>query len=117
MNIHIRLIYLYLFSFIGLVITVIGCVRLVELGIKVYVFHDADMYTYMSQPFVKDPNQPNFSEADHKAQQELLEKQQREDNTRQRQREVAGAIAMILVGSPLYLYHWKTIQKDSKRQL
>lgn len=37
------------------------------------------------------------------------------ESKRQRQREVAGASAMLIAGIPLYLYHWKTIQKEGKR--
>ena len=40
----IRKIYLYLFSLIGLVLVVIGCVQLVNLGLKAYVFTAADQY-------------------------------------------------------------------------
>ncbi|MBI5019261.1 hypothetical protein HZB58_03235 [Candidatus Gottesmanbacteria bacterium] len=44
MKINVRLIYLYLFSFVGLLTVVIGSVRLVDLGLKVFVFPDADRY-------------------------------------------------------------------------
>ena len=40
----IRKIYLYLFSLIGLVLVVIGCVQLVNLGLKAYIFTAADQY-------------------------------------------------------------------------
>ena len=40
----IRKIYLYLFSLIGLVLVVIGCVELVNLGLKAYIFTAADQY-------------------------------------------------------------------------
>jgi hypothetical protein len=54
----------------------------------------------------KSSQEPNIDEAQWK-------RQQLEETTRQRQREVSGSIAMILVGLPLYLYHWKQI-KTSK---
>ena len=40
----IRKIYLYLFALIGLVLIVIGCVRLVGLALKTYIFTKADVY-------------------------------------------------------------------------
>ena len=40
----IRKIYLYLFALIGLVLITIGCVRLVGLGLKTYIFTKADIY-------------------------------------------------------------------------
>ena len=53
-------------------------------------------------------------EAERKRSEEQEKKRQEEENTRNRQREFSGAISMILVGIPLYLYHWKTIQKENK---
>ncbi|KKR72655.1 hypothetical protein A3A55_03430 [Candidatus Roizmanbacteria bacterium RIFCSPLOWO2_01_FULL_40_14] len=110
----IRLLYLYLFSFVGLLITVIGLIRLVELGMKVYIFQGADQYSYYSAPVSKEPGTENFSPEELKQREEEQKKQQEEENTRNRQREFSGAISMILVGIPLYLYHWKTIQKENK---
>jgi hypothetical protein len=44
MKFSIRLLYLYLFSFVGLLIVVIGGIQMVDLGIKTFVFKDADKY-------------------------------------------------------------------------
>ena len=41
-------------------------------------------------------------------------KEQMENVSRQRQRELSQAIAQILVGLPVYLYHWNIIKKDKK---
>lgn len=109
MKFSIRLLYLYLFSAIGLLIAVFGLIRLLDLGLKVYVFNNADQYSY-SRPIVPDGPKEAYSEAEIK----LLEQQQMDENRRQRQREVAGSLAMILVGVPLYLYHWSLIKKEGK---
>ncbi len=69
--------------------TVIGSVRFVELFLNVYLFKGADKYEYLSET----------------------------ELTRQRQRESSGALAMVLVGFPLYLYHWKTIQKEANKKI
>ncbi len=107
MKFNIRLIYLYLFSFIGLLIVVIGTVRMVDLGIKVFVFKDADKYPYyMPQTVTPDGK---TVEVDEEKQKKLGE----EEATRNRQRELSGAVSMMVVGLPLYLYHWKTIQKEN----
>lgn len=108
MKFNIRLLYLYLFSFIGLLVVVIGCIRLVELGLKVYVFQGADEYM-MSRPIMVEPGKTASMDAQLIAQEE---KNQKLEMVRNRQREFSGAIAMVLVGVPLYLYHWKKIQKD-----
>ncbi len=113
MNIQIRLIYLYLFAFVGLLVTVVGCVRLVELGLKVYMFPGSDTYGYFT-PATITPDGKTTG-ITHEEQQRLemeQRKYQTEESQRQRQRDASGAIAMIMVGVPLYVYHWQTIQKE-----
>ena len=61
MKFSIRLLYLYLFAFIGLLVSVIGSIQLVDLGINI------------------------------------------------RQRQTSTALAMLIVGLPLYKYHWRLI--------
>ncbi|HET7098961.1 MAG TPA: hypothetical protein VFI61_01860 [Patescibacteria group bacterium] len=108
MKFSIRLLYLYLFSFIGLLITVIGAVQLVDLGIKVYVFKGADRYDNFMTPVKVDPTgkEVALSEKDKEEQKRL----QDIEATRNRQRQTSTAASMILVGVPLYLYHWKKIK-------
>lgn len=114
MNIQIRVIYLYLFSFVGLLISVIGFVRLVELGLKVYMFPGSDTYGYFTPAIMPDEKMPAMSR-DELARQETEQKKFQEiESQRQRQRDASGAIAMIMVGIPLYTYHWQTIQKEHK---
>lgn len=115
MKFDIRRLYLYLLSFIGLLVTVIGMIRLVDLGIKVYVFHDADKYVYTSPRVAvlegKDPDRKLSEEELQRLEQEQKMIQEQE-MIRQRQREVSGAVSMILVGAPLYFYHWRKIQHE-----
>lgn len=111
MKFSIRLLYLYLFSFIGLIISVIGCIRLVQLGIKVYIFKDADMYASIPYEItIPDGKTTGLTPADR----ELQIRNQEQENRRQRQREVAESIAMLLVGIPLYKYHWNLIKKEGE---
>ena len=105
MKINLRLLYLYLFCFIGLLIVVFGSIQLVNLGLNALVFKDADKYEFYVQP--KIDGKPIETEEEIKLRQER-------ELVRQRQRELSNSIAMITVGLPLYLYHWKTIQKEHK---
>lgn len=101
--------YLYLFSFVGLIIVVIGSVQIVNLGLKTFIFKDADRYEIAPMAYPKIEGQPP---------QESVENQlarQNRDLARQRERELSNSIALIAVGLPLYLYHWKTIQKEVKK--
>jgi len=103
MKFSIRLLYLYLFSFIGLLICVIGIIRILDLGMKVFVFKDADKYQIYPTK-LPDGNQQLTVEE--------MQVRQEKDTKRNRQRELSSSLSMILVGIPLYLYHWKTIQND-----
>jgi hypothetical protein len=109
----VRKIYLYLFSFVGLVLVVIGCVQLVNLGLDAYVFTAADqVYSYptaaestMKGVTSSVPAGPTDAQ---------LAAYQNEQTKSAHQRTAAGALAMIIVGIPLYLYHWRVIRKDKE---
>ena len=107
MNINIRLIYLYLFAFVGLLVVVIGSVRMVDLGMKIFVFKNADKYEYTA---------PYPADEKIKVDMSFAKEQADREQSRNRQREFSGALSMIVVGLPLYLYHWKTIQKENKKK-
>lgn len=139
----IRTVYLYLFALVGLAVLVISVAQLVDLGLKVFVFKyaDADTYSYdygrpMSLAF--DPELTkvenlsecgtncNLSESqleaidnwilDYKSWQESQKDMEKVDYKRQsRERQASRAISLILVGLPLYLYHWMVIKRDRKQ--
>ena len=112
MKFSIRLLYLYLFSFIGLIIAVIGTIQLVDLGIKVFVFKDADRYDLVSYPAKVDPSGKEVKMTEQEISDQ--KKQQDTEARRNRQRQVSTAVSMLLVGIPLYKYHWRLIKKESK---
>lgn len=100
----IRLIYLYLFASIGLVVTVIGCIRGINVGLKSTLFQQADVYP---RPVMIEQQDKEMFEK------EQLQYQQAE-KIRTRDIELAGAISMMLVGIPLYFYHWRLIQQEQR---
>ena len=112
----IRTIYLYLFSLVGLVIVVIGLVNLVDLGLKAFIFKNADQpVVYPSYPAKLMPPDAQGSamtpaeEEKYSADQAAAQEKQRQSD---RERTASNAIAMIIIGTPLFIYHWRTIQKD-----
>ncbi|MEK7590396.1 MAG: hypothetical protein AAB454_01660 [Patescibacteria group bacterium] len=112
----IRKIYLYSLALIGLILVVIGGVRLVSLGLKTYIFTKADIYySYPSARPVKVAGDKTATEFIEPTKEELDEfnKNQASSN---RQREAAESIAFMVVGLPLYLYHWTVIKKDRKEE-
>ncbi len=104
---------MYLFALVGLVLITIGCVRLVSLALKTYVFKQADIY-YEYPPYMKPV--PALEDAARgtttEPTKEEIDEYQKKQRTSNRQREAAESIAFILVGVPLYFYHWRVIQKE-----
>jgi hypothetical protein len=111
----IRTIYLYLFSLIGLVLIIIGCVNLVNLGLKSFVFKQADEIIIYPRQSINLETQEEISEEKIiQAQEEELAYRTQELVSR-KQRSAANAVAMIIVGLPLYLYHWKSVQSTKEK--
>lgn len=102
MKFDIRLLYLYLFSFVGLFITTLGGIQLVDLGLKTYVFH-VEERGYYDVPALAEENQLSVEEIEERNQ---LEAQN------ERKRDISNSLAMMVVGIPLYLYHWRTIKQE-----
>lgn len=119
----VKLIYLYLFSLVGLVLIIIASVTLIDLGLKAFIFKSAD--TYISYP--EYPTEKITISEDKVVSgtqiQEITEEQkveyeakqleyQKENTERQRQRTASNSLAMFIVGIPLFLYHWKQIKRN-----
>lgn len=123
----IRTIYLYLFALLGLVLLVIGSVGFVNMGLKAYVFTQADEQQRLWEG---GPREPVFAagrvgEGELTAEDEAAVKRWLQDYqawkeksekvdvvVAQRHRDAAMNLALILVGLPLYWYHWRVIRKD-----
>jgi hypothetical protein len=134
-NPFIRTIYLYLFTLVGLILVVIGSAGLVNLGLRSYVFTKADEDERIS---IKQPTYApislnkveglaegeavTLSEEERMAVENWLadyEIWRNAEETRdyvgaRRSRDVSQNLAFIIVGFPLYLYHWSLIKKDRK---
>ena len=107
---------MYLFAFLGLVLITIGCVRLVGLALKTYIFKEADIYyNYPIEKPVPALEAGTSTVARESSEEEIktFEEKQRRSN---RQREAAESIAFILVGVPLYFYHWRVIKRDKQQE-
>ena len=103
----VKKIYIYLFSAIGLVIVIIGSVQLINLGLKAFIFIKADVYYSYPAPVTAEKGQI-VQQPDQKAVDEF----QRNQTTSQRQSTASNAIAMIIVGAPLFIYHWTIARKS-----
>ena len=131
----VRKIYLYLFALIGLILMVIAGVQLINLGLKVFVFTQIERqetsYQKMSPygPFTQEKvavlstaTTPVQLTEDEKVQMKnwlanykTWEEEQKnlDPITANRQRTAADALAMLIIGFPLYFYHWRVIKKET----
>jgi len=134
----VRTIYLYLFALVGLTLLTIGAVRFVYMGLKIFVFTKADqqqeIYNRMppSAPFALDKiNQVAQAPANTglSAEEKMMieswltsYKTWEEQNAKfdpivsQRQDEASMNLALILVGLPLYFFHWRIIRRETKQR-
>jgi len=138
----IRTIYLYLFALVGLGMLTVGAAMIINLVLKTLIFINADRYdNYMSAPaplyLSKETGSVTdlqicadkcFLTADQKEQISnwLIDyetwknsEKNRDSNFYQKQnreRQAATAISLILVGLPLWLFHWGVIKKDNREK-
>ena len=133
----IKTVYFYLFSLIGLVIIVIGGIQLLNIGLKTYVFTaaDSDRRLMMKQPTcpyaseetmrkIASGNASGLSESDKDALRRWTDSYKQWEEERNsidyvsadRSREAATSTAMILVGIPLFAYHWLVIRKELRKK-
>lgn len=127
----IRVVYLYLFALIGLVLLTIGGVQLVGLGLRTFILTEADAEMrmhYMPEPpmrFAPDrataaANDTTFSPQEREAFRQWAADYERQRRMREeidpvksrRQRDAARALAFLIIGAPLFAYHWRTIKKE-----
>jgi len=106
----VKKIYIYLFSAIGLVVVIIGSVQLIDLGLKSWVFTKADNYYNYPSSKITSPEGQTVEEPNPKA----VEEYQKNDLASRRQRQASVAISMILVGLPLFIYHWRLARKEKE---
>ena len=136
----IRTIYLYLFALIGLVMVTIGAAKLIDVGLKTYIFTKADVentVSYYPRPTFPDDVELVETLVDNKESLQLTTEQARyldqwieeykewqekaeiekvDYVTQRRHQDVSSALSLIIVGLPLYLYHWSVIKKDIKEK-
>lgn len=138
----IRTIYLYLFALVGLGMLVVGASMIINLGLKTWIFTKADRAdSYMARPTpLYITSETKMAEelkvcgdkcsltATQKEQvdQWLLDYKNWQESdavkdpnfyvAQNRQRQASTAISLILVGLPLWLFHWSVIKKDNKKE-
>ncbi|HET7274913.1 MAG TPA: hypothetical protein VFI91_07015 [Longimicrobiaceae bacterium] len=127
----IRTVYLYMLALLGVILLTIGGVRLMDMALKAFIFTEADQQQRiaMRQPpmpyglqRVEDlANDEDLQPAERAAIQEWLADYDRwkeesdavDPMISSRQRTASSSLAMILIGLPLYFYHWRLIRREN----
>lgn len=114
LNLTVRKVFLYLFAVIGLILVIIGGVSLVDLGLRTYVFKKADRSYCSYYGTSVAPEKPGMAE--ERTPEQIAEEKSRceEQRTADKQRQASTATAQIIIGLPLYLYHWSRIRKENQ---
>lgn len=139
----IRTIYLYLFALVGLGMLTVGLAMIINLGLKTWIFTQADRFDnyYMSAPtplyLIKETGSVSdlqlcadkcslTAEQKEQIKNWLADYENWKNNEKNRdpnfyavqnrQRQAATAISLILVGLPLWLFHWNVIKRDTKKR-
>ena len=108
-------IYLYVVSLISLIMVIIACVSFINLGLKAFVFTKADNNVYspyacpVATPPTVDGKTPAAAPCDTAAQKQ----QERDQLVASRQAEASRDLALLIVGIPVFFYHWKLVRKET----
>ena len=105
-----RNIYLYLVSFVSLMMILIGLIFTVQ-NITDAIF--PTNYYYDAVPIDKNSN---MTEEEKKAYQES-QKINAQNQMLNSKKNVAKSVAVVLVALPTFAYHWKKIEKEKKEQI
>ncbi len=132
----IRTIYLYLFAIVGLTLLTIGSVRFLDMGLKAFIFTKAEEEQRLLRqqpPLPYSVQRIEKISQDEEASLSLEEKASIEQwladykdwqegsskidyLTTERHRDASFNLAFILIGLPLYLYHWRIIKRETRNK-
>lgn len=139
----IRLVYLYLVSLIGLIVLLVGGIGLVNTALKALLNVDVNYYGTSAKQICRDPNYlggvyygvkaPMTTPVAVPAKPEEIkpvdvnsqsykdcvkdqEDEQKKQQDNEQRRSIAEGLASIILGTPMWLYHWFVIQRDNKKQ-
>jgi hypothetical protein len=136
----VRTIYLYIFALLGLVLLIIGGVNFLNMGLKAFIFTQAEeeqRLLYKQIPFPSSiPMVEKIGEEIETGEEVCLSEEEkisiqswltnynnwRESSlkidpiTVRRHRDASLNLALILIGLPLYLYHWRIIRRETENK-
>jgi hypothetical protein len=118
----IKTIYFYLVCFVALMTVVFSAADLINIALKTWIFTKADSTDYYYAPAMVCPTPVDKSlsdtttaqiKADCERQQKTNEELSKNNRIAQKQSNVVRDISLIVVGIPLFLYHWQIVRKKN----
>lgn len=112
-----KMVYLYILSFVGIIITVTALIGMVNLVLRNYVFQvpSYDYYSEMCrQPKLVSDKNVTPTEAEIATCEKDEKRKNDERVMNDTKREIASQVAAIFIGLPLWLYHWGLIRKEKE---
>jgi hypothetical protein len=125
----IKTIYLYLVVAISLIFVAIGAGRLLNTGLKVALFPEAEKKSYSEcnrQPPISPIISKEGATKDQQTQIDALLKDYENWKENQsgekciapaRQNNIIDALTMVIIALPILLIHWKFIKKDKEKEI
>jgi hypothetical protein len=114
----IKNIYLYLVSFVALMMIIFSTADVINIGLKAFIFTKADDMSYGYYPACPVAT-PAGTTTSVKADPGCLspdEQKKRDEDSRsaQRQNSLVRDISMIIVGIPVFMYHWSIVRRKDE---
>ncbi|MFH1620907.1 MAG: hypothetical protein ABIB04_02365 [Patescibacteria group bacterium] len=116
----IKTIYFYLVSLISLFMVVFSTSDVVNLCLRTWIFPKAALNEYREPPCAAMITKvPDINETEEQFQNRIMLCEQgkvdeKEALSIRNQRDAVRDISLIVVGLPLFLYHWLTIRREKK---
>lgn len=111
-----KMIYLYLLSFVGIIVTVVASIGLLNLVLRHYVFQvdSPEYYADICRSPIPANGKEMTTPTEEKIKEcEITERERTEKQlSNQIKYELSGEIAALIIGLPLWLYHWRLIRKE-----
>lgn len=113
-------IYLYLVSFVALMMMVTALYSLIDTGLRTWVLTEADS-NYYNKPMMieraiydQEGEKRQMTEEEIQAEEEKWEKNQEQNRTADLQRDLARNISILIIALPLFSYHWYLVRKKER---
>lgn len=114
-----RNIYLYVVSFVSLMITVTAVITAFN-SISDMIIPDSEVYNYDYTYPAYDYNNAGVTDDDYalqKPNQEEVAKQEKKIEVRRAQKSLINSLAAVLVGGVTYWFHWTRIEREHKKKI